>query len=44
MGEYMALLTQVKNYIACGRIAAARDALKKLLNELNNEFVSMRNP
>ncbi len=44
MGEYMALLTQVKNYVNSGRATAARDALKMLLNELNADFVSNRNP
>lgn len=44
MGEYMALLVQVKKYVECGRISAGRDVLKKLLNELNAAFVSTQDP
>ena len=44
MGEYMALLTQVRSYVNSGSAAMARDVLRKLLNDLNAEFVSTRDP
>ena len=42
MGEYMALLTQVRSFVNSGNANAARDVLRKLLNELNAAFVSTR--
>lgn len=38
MGEYLTLLTQVKNYIYNGRYDAACQTLKNLLNSLNVDY------
>lgn len=44
MGQYLNLLTSVKNYIYNGRIDAARDTMKRLLNGLNMDYTSESNP
>lgn len=44
MGEYLTLLNQVKSYIYNGRTDAARDTLKRLLNSLNMDYTSAKNP
>ncbi|MGN0804288.1 MAG: AAA family ATPase [Candidatus Coproplasma sp.] len=44
MGTYLSLLTQVKSNIYAGRIDSAKDVLRKLLNSLNNDYMSCKIP
>ena len=44
MGEYLTLLTQVKEYLYGGKIALARDTLSRLLNRLNMDYLSATDP
>lgn len=44
MGEYLTLLTQTKNYIYAGRLDAARETFKRLLNSLNCDYNTAKIP
>ena len=44
MGEYLTLLTQVKNNIYCGRLDVARETFKRLLNSLNIDYNTAKIP
>ena len=44
MGEYLTLLTQVKNNIYTGRLDVARETFKRLLNSLNIDYNTAKNP